>query len=53
MSEPTLRILLVDQNVMRASILTLLAYLAVLVFALPFLWAVSLSIRPVHLGNQR
>lgn len=31
---------------MRASILTLLAWLAVLVFALPFLWAISLSIRP-------
>jgi multiple sugar transport system permease protein len=31
---------------MRASILTLLAYLAVLVFVLPFLWAGSLSVRP-------
>ena len=31
---------------MRASILTLLAYLSVLVFVLPFLWAGSLSVRP-------
>jgi multiple sugar transport system permease protein len=31
---------------MRASILTLLAYLSVLVFVLPFLWALSLSVRP-------